>query len=223
MLVPYSRRGDIERTRTSSVSPGRAPSIAIGPVMTCTPGPRSDGGGPAGGGTTAGQAATGPKTIHLAVDASYRPVRTRIDTGAHEILLIAEGGRLAVVRDRTSVQVTCGPETQLVGEPDNGVVGHPALAVPVGRYGATEEVEVEVGALDLQLPQVGLEPVQPEAGRRQFLLPKGRRRVQDHAHVRLGRDQALLEVGLHRADEVPRGGLVRKGRRAVCLGCELWF
>ena len=51
--------------------------------------------------------------VDLAVDASYRPVRTRIDTGAHEILLIAEGGRLAVVRDRSSVQVPWGPETQL--------------------------------------------------------------------------------------------------------------
>ena len=40
MLVPYGSRGSIESTRISSVSPGTAPSTWIGPVMTCTPGPR---------------------------------------------------------------------------------------------------------------------------------------------------------------------------------------
>ena len=51
--------------------------------------------------------------VDLAVDASWRPVRARIDTGSHEILLMAEGGRLAGFCDRSQVQVPWGPETQL--------------------------------------------------------------------------------------------------------------
>ena len=51
--------------------------------------------------------------VDLAADASWRPVRTRIDTGAHEILLMVEGGRLAGFRDRRPVQLPWGPETQL--------------------------------------------------------------------------------------------------------------
>lgn len=51
--------------------------------------------------------------VDLAVDASWRPVRARIDTGSHEILLMAEGGRLAGFRDGRPVELPWGSETQL--------------------------------------------------------------------------------------------------------------
>ena len=39
LLTPYGTRNSRSTTRTSSMSPGAAPSIQIGPVSTCTPRP----------------------------------------------------------------------------------------------------------------------------------------------------------------------------------------
>jgi hypothetical protein len=51
--------------------------------------------------------------VDLAVDAYGRPVRVRIDTGSHEILLMVESGRLAGLRDRRPVELPWGSEIQL--------------------------------------------------------------------------------------------------------------
>jgi hypothetical protein len=51
--------------------------------------------------------------VDLAADVGWRPARTRIDTGTHEILLIAEAGRLSGFRDRRPIEVPWGPDTEL--------------------------------------------------------------------------------------------------------------
>ena len=51
--------------------------------------------------------------VDLAVDSSWRPVRTRIETGSHSILLTADGDRLAGFRDGQPVAIPWGPDTEL--------------------------------------------------------------------------------------------------------------
>lgn len=51
--------------------------------------------------------------VDLAVDAAWRPVRTRIDTGSHEILLTTDADRLSGFRDRAPIEIPFRPETQI--------------------------------------------------------------------------------------------------------------
>src|SRR5437588_6997487 len=51
--------------------------------------------------------------VDLAVDSFWRPVRTRIETGSHSILLIAEGDRLTGFRNGRPVAIPWGPDTEL--------------------------------------------------------------------------------------------------------------
>lgn len=51
--------------------------------------------------------------VDLVVDSSWRPVRTRIETGSHDILLTAKDDRLAGFRDRESVAIPWGPDTEI--------------------------------------------------------------------------------------------------------------
>jgi hypothetical protein len=51
--------------------------------------------------------------VDVAVDASWRLVRTRIETGSHNILLSAEGDSLEGFRDREPVSIPWGPDTEL--------------------------------------------------------------------------------------------------------------
>ncbi len=85
--------------------------------------------------------------VDLVVDSSWRPVRTRIETGSHNILLAAEDDRLAGFRDREPVEIPCGPDTQLsYASPAYDVAG-------ANRLGRSAEVDVVV------LEPVTCEPV----------------------------------------------------------------
>jgi hypothetical protein len=53
------------------------------------------------------------ESVDVTVDTSWRVVRTRIETGSHEILLEPQGDVLAGVRDGEHVEVPWGPETHL--------------------------------------------------------------------------------------------------------------
>jgi hypothetical protein len=53
------------------------------------------------------------ETIDVAVDRDWWPVRTRIATGGHEILLSSEPGRLAGFLDGRPVETPWGPDTHL--------------------------------------------------------------------------------------------------------------
>jgi hypothetical protein len=76
--------------------------------------------------------------VDLVVDSSWRPVRTRIETGSHSILLAAEGDRLAGFRDREPVEIPLGPDTQLS-------YASPAYEVAAAnRLARSAEVEVVV-------------------------------------------------------------------------------
>ncbi len=93
--------------------------------------------------------------VDLVADASWRPVRTRIDTSSHEILLIAEGGRLSGFRDGEAIEVPWGPDVELdYASPAYNVV-------TANRLGGTAEFDV-----------VFLEPVtcEPVAQRQRYEL-----------------------------------------------------
>jgi hypothetical protein len=93
--------------------------------------------------------------VDLVVDSSWRPLRTRIETGSHNILLVAEGERLAGFRDREPVDIPWGPNTELT-------YASPAYDVATARrLGRSAEVDV-----------VSLEPVtcEPVLERRRYEL-----------------------------------------------------
>ncbi|HEX2031452.1 MAG TPA: putative glycolipid-binding domain-containing protein [Actinomycetota bacterium] len=53
------------------------------------------------------------EVVDLAVDARWRPVRIRIDTEAHRLILMAEGDRLVGRRDGDAVDLALPPATEL--------------------------------------------------------------------------------------------------------------
>jgi hypothetical protein len=53
------------------------------------------------------------EVVDLIADAGWRPVRTRINTASHEILLMAEGGHLTGYRDGVAVDLVWGPDVEL--------------------------------------------------------------------------------------------------------------
>src|SRR5436853_7421812 len=51
--------------------------------------------------------------VDLVVDASSRPVRARIESGSHSILLAAAGDHLEGFRDRVPISIPCSSETEI--------------------------------------------------------------------------------------------------------------
>lgn len=75
--------------------------------------------------------------VDLAVDAAWRPVRTRIDTGDHNILLQAAGAeRLAGYRDGAPIEAPWGHDMHL------DYLSPAYNAVTAQRLTATAEIEV---------------------------------------------------------------------------------
>lgn len=74
--------------------------------------------------------------VDLAVDAAWRPVRTRIDTGSHDILLTVEDGDLAGFRDRRPIAIPWGPEVEL------DYLSPAFNAVTANRLQRTAEIDV---------------------------------------------------------------------------------
>ncbi len=74
--------------------------------------------------------------VDLAVDAAWRPVRMRIDTSSHEILLSAEGNLLTGFRDRRPLEIQWGPQTEL------DYLSPAFNAVTANRLRATAEIDV---------------------------------------------------------------------------------
>jgi hypothetical protein len=105
------------------------------------------------------------ETVDLVADASWRPVRTRIHSGSHELLLTAEENRLAGFRDGLAIEVPWGPDTELdYASPAYNVV-------TANRLGRTAEFDV-----------VFLEPVtcEPVMERQRYEL-LGEEEVATHA------------------------------------------
>jgi hypothetical protein len=75
--------------------------------------------------------------VDLVVDADWRPVRTRIDTGSHDLLLEAEGlERLTGFRDRIPIETPWGPQMHL------DYLSPAYNAVTANRLTAASEIEV---------------------------------------------------------------------------------
>ncbi|HVH54087.1 MAG TPA: hypothetical protein VNA32_08145 [Actinomycetota bacterium] len=51
--------------------------------------------------------------VDIVVDSGWRPVRTRISTASHEILLMTEGEHLIGYRDGVAVEAAWGPDVEL--------------------------------------------------------------------------------------------------------------
>jgi hypothetical protein len=95
------------------------------------------------------------EVVDLVADASWRPVRTRIQTGQHELLLEARENRLAGRLDGAAIDVPWGPDVEL----DYASPAYNVLTA--NRLGRTAEFDV-----------VFLEPVtcQPRQERQRYEL-----------------------------------------------------
>jgi len=76
------------------------------------------------------------EVVDLVVDADARPVRCRIDTGEHELVVAAAGETLEGVRDGEPVSLPWGPEVHL------DYLSPCFNAATAARLGATAEIEV---------------------------------------------------------------------------------
>ncbi len=76
------------------------------------------------------------ETIDVAVDAEWRPVRLRIDTGAHQLLLEADGDRLAGWRDGEPLETPWHPDMHL------DYLSPAFNAITCKRLSATTDIEV---------------------------------------------------------------------------------
>jgi hypothetical protein len=74
--------------------------------------------------------------VDLVVDRSWRPVRLRIDTGAHQLLASPRGDRLTGVLDGEPLDVGFGPEIEL------DYLSPSFNAVTARRLGRTAEIDV---------------------------------------------------------------------------------
>ncbi|MCD6020761.1 MAG: hypothetical protein K0R20_471 [Actinomycetia bacterium] len=87
------------------------------------------------------------ETVDVVVDASWRIVRTRIETGSHATLLEARGDSLEGVRDGQKVEMAWGPEMHL------DYLSPAFNAITAQRLEGTSEIDV------LFLEPVTVEPV----------------------------------------------------------------
>jgi hypothetical protein len=107
------------------------------------------------------------EVVDLVADASWRPVRTRIHTGSHELLLTAEGDRLSGFRDGAAIEIPWGPDVELdYDSPSYNVV-------TANRLGRTAEFDV------VFLQPVTCEPVMDRQryellGNQEVATPAGR-------------------------------------------------
>lgn len=76
------------------------------------------------------------EVVDLVVDDAWRPVRLRIDTGAHDLTMLVEGDRATVVRDGEPVDVPFGPEAEV------DYLSPCFNTVTANRLGRTAEIEV---------------------------------------------------------------------------------
>ncbi len=76
------------------------------------------------------------ETIDVAVDAQWRPVRLRIDTGAHHLLLEADGDRLAGWRDGRPIEMPWHPDMHV------DYLSPAFNAITCQRLHATSDIEV---------------------------------------------------------------------------------
>lgn len=75
-------------------------------------------------------------TVDVVVDASWRVVRARIETGSHAIVLEPRDGALEGIRDGEELEIPCGPESHL------DYLSPAFNAVTTQRLEGTEEIEV---------------------------------------------------------------------------------
>lgn len=87
------------------------------------------------------------EAVDIVVDASWRIVRTRIETGSHATLLEAHGDALEGIRDGHKVEMAWGPEMHL------DYLSPAFNAITAQRLEGTSEIDV------LFLEPVTLEPV----------------------------------------------------------------
>ncbi len=73
------------------------------------------------------------ETVDLVVDGAWEPVRVRIVTGRHEIVLHRHGDAMTALRDGTQIEVPVRPDVDYLSPAFN--------AVTANRLGATADIE----------------------------------------------------------------------------------
>jgi hypothetical protein len=106
--------------------------------------------------------------VDVAVDAAWRPVRVRIETGAHSLLLQADEDRLKGYRDGVAVDAPWGPETHL------GFPSPAFTAITCMRLG---EASADVELLAITASALQVEP-------------------ERHSFARIGPEQVETKVGV---------------------------
>ena len=76
------------------------------------------------------------EVVDLVVDRAWRPVRLRIETGAHDLAIVIEGGRATAVRDGEPVDVPFGPDVEI------DYFSPCFNAVTANRLGGSADIEV---------------------------------------------------------------------------------
>jgi hypothetical protein len=129
-------------------APGPAGWRYVGSISTSEPDPHTE-------------------TVDLVVDASWRPVRLRIETGTHALVAAVDGDRLIGTRDGEPLDLPFGPEIEL------DYLSPCFNAVTATRLGRTAEIDV-----------VYLEPVtcEPMTMRQRYEL-----QGQEEVHTPVGR------------------------------------
>jgi hypothetical protein len=87
------------------------------------------------------------EVVDLVVDDGWRPVRVRIDSGDHQVLLSVEGDRLTGHRDGEPIEMPFGPEVEI------DYLSPCFNAVTARRLDRTDEIEV------VYLEPVTIEPI----------------------------------------------------------------
>lgn len=117
--------------------------------------------------------------VDVAVDAEWRIVRARIETGEHSIALEPRDGSLAGIRDREPIQVAWGAEMHL------DYLSPAFNAITAQRLDGTSEIDV------VYLEPVGVEPTLVRQryellGSQEVATPVGRFRADRWRYTALG-------------------------------------
>lgn len=110
------------------------------------------------------------EVVDLVVDGEWRPVRVRIDTDAHQLLLVAEGDRLVGRRDGSPVDVPLPPAMEL------DYLSPAFNAVTANRLASTVDVDAAYIAPYTLEPTVQRQRYEP-GGEEDIDTPAGRFRA----------------------------------------------
>jgi hypothetical protein len=105
------------------------------------------------------------ETVDLVVDTAWRPVRLRVETGEHSLMLVADGGRLIGHRDGEDVDLEFGErELDYLSPAFNAVTANRLAGTAAFDVWYFEPFTVEPVAVRQRYEHRGIEPIDTPAG-----------------------------------------------------------